>query len=203
MSETNAADIGTNITRAARVMRETHREVSGLLAWFDEALGARGWAHVHVTSSNWVGLAQNGAKIGEPENWMATVVQRAYMRDGGVDDVRDGVIVVEIDLAPEGASVPVAAVLALRLVESLSPRQFWSAWSWQAGGAWRHGCTDGLVDPDAAALARLVRGASPYGRGLVVPLCELDRRSIEARVLDPALDLLSLLTVPHHPPTGE
>lgn len=188
-NEPTPADIGANIVRAVGVLRETHREVSNLLGWLDEALGERGWGPIHVSSGTWVGLAMNGAQIGKPENWMATLLQRGYMRSGTPDEARERALLVEIDLAPERASVPVLAILAITFLQPLTPRQLWTSWTWQGSGSWRVACTEGIVELDPGALARLVAGGSGQARGLVVPLCELDRRNIETRLLDAALAL--------------
>lgn len=65
------------------------------------------------------------------------------MPEGGADDRRDRALVIEIDLAPEGVSVPVLAALAITFAEPLAPRQFWSSWKWDGSDrrpTWRLRC---------------------------------------------------------------
>jgi len=179
-------EIEQNILNAVGVIRHVHQETNALLSALDDALAGQGWQSLN---KNWLGLWKTGAQLNYTANWLATTLNRAYGHSGKPRLV----ILVEIYLAPADGGPPVVAVSGLSLVEKAKSSDLWSSgdnWKWEASNArpWFSGAeADGAIDTDAM---RRVVGIALHGRGLLVPLCGIDKTNVTTLLVEPALDLI-------------
>ena len=171
------SQIEQNILNAVRVLRIVHRETDALIARLDDALAGPGWQGLGI----WIGLSQAGAKLGWTDNWMATILNRAYVKP---KDPRR-VILVEIYLAPANEGPPVIAMAGLSLAPAMNT---WDGedWEWPESGPWFNAVDSEL---NRESMRRVVPTAL-HGRGRLVPLCGLDKTNLDELVVKPLLELV-------------
>lgn len=174
------AQVEQNILNAVKVVRHVHKETNALIASLDGALADRGWQSLN---KNWLGLWKTGAGLDAPDNWMATVLNRAY---ANVADPRR-VILFEVYLAPPDGGPPVVAMAALSLALELPANKLWAeeGWHWQQPRPW----FDSVEELNTESLRRVVPKAL-HGRGRLVPLCSLDKTTLVELVVEPILALV-------------
>lgn len=174
------SQIEQNILNAVQVLRHVHRETDALIASLDKALAGRGWRSLE---KSWLGGAQTGAQLAWPDGWMATILNRAYVKPA---DPRR-VIVVEIYLAPANEGPPVIAMAGLSLAPA---KNTWDGegWEWPESGPWFE-AADSVVKLDSESMRRVVPKAL-HGRGRLVPLCGVDKTNLVELVAEPVLELV-------------
>jgi hypothetical protein len=177
------SEIEQNILNAAKVLRHVHRETNALIASLDGALAGRGWQN---QNKSWLGLWKTGAGLDATDNWMATILSRAYANPA---DPRR-VILVEIYLAPANGGPPVIAMAGLSLAPESNANNLWDegAWKWQQPGPW-FDAADSVVKLDSEAMRRVVPKAL-RGCGRRVPLCGVDKTNLVELVVEPVLELV-------------
>jgi hypothetical protein len=177
-----------NIINAAKVLRLVHRETNALIANLDEALAGHDWQNVNWQSpnKNWLGLWMNGAQLGSPNNWMATLLHRAYTNPAEPRRVA----VVETYLAPQNGRAPVILLAGLSLKPGSNAQEvFGKNWSWELPGPWFEGANS-MVTIDAESMRKVIKTAL-HGRGRLVPLCSVDKTNLVELVADPLLELVN------------
>ncbi len=180
----NPDEVGKNIVRAMSVVRAAQREVDAMLRTLDEILVACGWTS--VSSTKWLALSMNGAQLGQPQNWCAGALERIYLRRGLPQ--HSEVVAYEVLLEPAGGSIPLLAGSRLSLAAPMTDPELYALWS--RGGKRAIGAPTsqpGIVEYEAKQLNSafsLVGTATVHA----VPLCEIDRTNIEAKIVRPVLD---------------
>jgi hypothetical protein len=154
--------------------------------FLDERFTKCGYVPAHATSPRWVGLQMNGAQLGSPDNWLATVLRRGYI---AAVEPASTAIVLCIDLSPERYEEPVLSVLGLQFAAPLSAMEFWKSWAWDEAAAWHPGAF-GDAQVGFEIVSKMMRGRPAHARGHVVSLCQLHRQNAERLVVEPAVGLV-------------
>lgn len=180
---------GTNIIRAMQVVRASHREVARMLIALDEAVLSCGWEPLHGQS--WLALTQNGAQLGDPLNWLAGTLHRAYVplaaRGEPKDGPRDQIAIYEVHLEPSSSDEPLVTGLHARL-RPTAPRDLWNQWNWAFPAPWRQATKPGMLDVDSSELAAILPAAMPQTIAVYVEaLVAIDRMNITERLVTPLL----------------
>ena len=158
-----------------------------MLLALDEAVARRGWEPLHGQS--WLGLSQNGAQLGDPENWLAGLLHRAYVptAPSGLpkDNPRDQISIYEVKLEPASGDQPLVAGVRAVLTPT-SPRALWDRWSWTFPAPWRLATGPGRIAIAPEELTSILPVATPQTIvARVETLVTIDRLNIEDRLVRP------------------
>lgn len=184
---TDHVDAGANIIRAMQVVRSTHREVARMIAALDELLLARAWEP--LAGQSWLDLTMQGAQLGNPGNWLAGTLHRAYVPFAAADESKDAarraIAVYEIQLEPPGALEPLVTA-ARALLQPTTPRKLWDGYKWGPPVPWRRVTTPGRFEIDASELTAILPVVTPQSVVVYVEaLATIDRTNLGARLVEP------------------